>query len=253
MATRQELDEQKALQDQQLALRDKQLRDSYNLSQAQLAEQQKEKELSSAKLAQQAYLTKEQTNRLMPNVLSAQGLAKTGYVNTKNLQISEGYKKNYNAIQDDLASAKAEFARRDASEDLAYQQAKDALELDRQAYALDYRQALSKLSSQSSGGGISNNNFNLIYQGGAKNIEGNMSPNDISAFTQGFMDQGYITDSQRQKLNKNLTDYAYTYNTGIAPVNIPTVKPKVTTPAKTTTNNKSTNKKVQKALVVGQW
>ena len=161
MATRKELDEQKALQDQQLALKEKQLNDSYNLSQAQLAEQQKEKELSSAKLAQQAYLTKEQTNRLMPNVLSAQGLANTGYVNTKNVQISEGYKKNYNAIQDDLTSARAEFARRDASEDLAYQQSKDALELERQAYALDYRQALSRLSSTGGSYGNNNNTANI--------------------------------------------------------------------------------------------
>ena len=248
MATRQELDEQKALQDAQIAQKEKQFTDAYNLSQAQLAERQKEKENASAKLAQQAYISKKQTERVMPDVLASQGLARTGYVNTRQGQVNEGYKNQYGAIQDDLTSARAEFARQDASEDLAYQQNKDAIELERQAMALDYRQALTRISSQ--GTGTSQNNNSQIYQYGASAVEGGMTPDQVDAYVQQYVDAGYMSSKNKGKMVTNLQNYGYTFNTGINQFDIPTPK---ATPKVTPKTNTNTGKKLQKAIAVGQW
>lgn len=194
MATKQELDEQQALREQQLAQKNKQLQDAYNLSQSQLEQQKKEKETSSAKLAQQAYISKKQTERVMPDVLAAQGLAQTGYVNTRKNQITQGYEGQYGAIQDDLQSARAAFSRQDASEDLAFQQQSAALDLERQAAALDYRQALNSLSSRSSGRGTgTQSNVQLINTALSKAIkDGSLDTNSAAMAAKNYYDGGYL-------------------------------------------------------------
>lgn len=238
MATKQQLDEQKSLQDQQLALKEKQIIDAFNLSKSQLSEVQKEKEQASSQLAQQAYISKQQIERVMPDVLAAQGLARTGYVNTRQGQVNQSYKNQYGAIENDLNLAKAGFERQRALQELSLQQDKEALALERQAYELDYRQALSNLSAS--------NNINKIYQFGALKVENNMSPNQVDAYVQQYIDAGYMSAKDKGTLVNNLKNYAYTFNTGINQFSIPTVeKPKQA--------QQTESQKIKKALAVGQW
>lgn len=247
MATRKELDEQKALRDQQLALKEKQIIDAFNLSKSQLNEVQKEKEQASSQLAQQAYISKQQTERVMPDVLAAQGLARTGYVNTRQGQVNQSYKNQYGAIENDLNLAKAGFERQRALQELSLQQDKEALALERQAYELDYRQALTNLSTKG-GGSVSSgsNNLNQIYKFGALEVENNMSPNQVDAYVQQYIDAGYMSAKDKGTLVNNLKNYAYTVNTGINQFSIPTVeKPKQA--------QQTESQKIKKALAVGQW
>ena len=95
----------------------------------------------------------------------------------------------------------------------------------------------------------------LINQYGSLGIEQNqLSPDQVGAYTQQYVDAGYITQAEKQKLDNQLKTYAYTVNTGIAPITIPTVtpSPKTTTPTPVKKAAPSQNI-LKKALVIGQW
>jgi len=251
MATQQELNAQNELTKKKLDLNEKQLRESYILAQSQLKEKETEAKDTATKLAQQAYITKQQTERVQPNVLSAMGLAQTGYENVKRQRTQESYKGQVGAVESDLQSSMAEINRVRQNQELSYQQNLQALALERESATLDFQQALARLRANSSGGssgGSSQNNTNQIYQYGAGAIEGGMSPSDVDAYVQQYIDAGYMKAGDKGKMVQNLQNYAYTYNTGINQFNIPTVT--TTTVKKAQAPN---SQKLQKALAVGQW
>ena len=233
MATKQQLDEQKALRDQQLALKEKQIIDAFNLSKSQLSEVQKEKEQASSQLAQQAYISKQQTERVMPDVLAAQGLARTGYVNTRQGQVNQSYKNQYGAIENDLNLAKAGFERQRALQELSFQQDKEALALERQAYELDYRQALSTLNAN-----VDNNQ--LIFQYGTEglNQSNQLNIKNLKNNIQGYVDEGYMKKSDQSKMLNNIQGYWYGQHS--------------MAPAKQSKSPQEASK-IQKALAVGKW
>lgn len=308
MATEQELREQYELNQKKLGLSkneieegfrlgqakvglsQQQLEQSYRLAQQQLQEQELEKQGQSMKLAQQAYISKAQNERVLPNVLSAMGVADTGYRNVRRQQIGQQYQGQQGAIKSDLQSAMANYGRQRSSQSLDYQQGMQglnfnrqqlqsdyeqslkALELQRESASLDYRQALQRLqeqlekqrSSGGSGGGggsasESYNNSLLIYQYGAGSVENGMSPSDVGKYTQQYLDDGYITKADKNKLDTQLKNYAYTYNTGISQDSFNQAMPKVQTPPKITpapTKPKAqapASQKLQKALAIGKW
>lgn len=259
MATQKELDEQYALEQKKLNLSQQQIEEAYNLSKKQLDEIESETKAKAGKLAQQTYITKQQSEKVLPNVLSAQGLSNTGYENVRKGQIQSSYQGQQSEIQSDLQSNIAGFNRQRANEELRRKQQLDALALQREAAALDYANSLQSLRSKSSGvsgsGSTSSENFKLINQFGSLDIENGMTPDQIEAYTQQYLDEGYITAAEKAKLDSNLKTYAYTYNTGIAPINIPTPTkaptPKVATPPKKAQATQT--QKIQKALAIGQW
>lgn len=256
MATEQQLREQYELDQKKLNLSQQQIEEAYNLSKKQIDEIESETKAKAGKLAQQTYITKQQTERVLPNILSAQGLANTGYENVRKGQIKSAYQGQQGEIQSDLQSNIAGLNRQRANEELRRKQQLDALALQREAAALDYANSLQSLRSKSSGGsGYSNSNVQLINQFGSLDIENGMTPDQIEAYTQQYLDEGYITAAEKAKLDSNLKTYAYTYNTGIAPINIPTPTkaptPKVATPPKKA--QATPTQKIQKALAIGQW
>lgn len=230
--TKQELEEQQRLKEKELAfqreqtqqnydldkkgmgLSQEQLNQSYLLSQSQLKALEQEKTSQSSKLAQQAYISKKQAERVTPDVLAAQGLAQTGYVNTRRNQIEQGYQGQYGAIQDDLTSYMQGYNRQRESQDLnynqnlsqielqkqqaelSYQQRLKALDLENEAYALDYRQALTRLSSQGSGGGsgtVSQSNVQLINSALTQAIKGGtLDTNSAAQLAKKYYDDGYL-------------------------------------------------------------
>ena len=256
MATEQELYEQNELEKKRLNLSQQQIEEAYNLSKKQFDEIESETKAKAGKLAQQTYITKQQTERVLPNLLSSQGLANTGYENVRKGQIQSSYQGQQGEIQSDLQSNIAGLNRQRANEELRRKQQLDALALQREAAALDYANSLQSLRSKSSGGSYVNSNVQLINQFGSLDIENGMTPDQIEAYTQQYLDEGYITAAEKAKLDSNLKTYAYTYNTGIAPINIPTVStpPKAPTPKAPPKKAQPTpTQKIQKALAIGQW
>ena len=260
MATRQELDEQNELEKKRLNLSQQQIEEAYNLSKKQIDEIESETKAKAGKLAQQTYITKQQTEKVLPNLLSSQGLANTGYENVRKGQIQSAYQGQQGEIQSDLQSNIAGFNRQRANEELRRKQQLDALALQREAAALDYANSLQSLRSKSSGSGsgsgsTSSENFKLINQFISSDIENGLSPDQVGSLTKQYLDKGYITQAEKDRLDSNLKTYAYTYNTGIAPINIPTPTkaptPKVATPPKKA--QPTTTQKIQKALAIGQW
>lgn len=265
MATEQQLYEQNELEKKRLNLSQQQIEEAYNLSKKQIDEIESETKAKAGKLAQQTYITKQQTEKVLPNILSAQGLANTGYENVRKGQIQSSYQGQQGEIQSDLQSNIAGLNRQRANEELRRKQQLDALALQREAAALDYANSLQSLRSKSSGGGsgsgsTSSENFKLINQFISSDIENGLSPDQVGSLTKQYLDEGYITQAEKDRLDSNLKTYAYTYNTGIAPFDIPNVVPqKATTPKATTPKTPTkkaqptTTQKIQKALAIGQW
>lgn len=231
VTTKQQLEEQQRLKDKQLNLQreqtqqsydldkkgiglsEEQLNQSYLLSQSQLKQMSDEKTSQSSKLAQQAYISKKQNERVMPDVLASQGLANTGYVNVRKNQLEQGYQGQYGAIQDDLNAYMSNAKRQKESQDLnfnqnisqinlqkqqyelQYQQRLKAWELDNEAASLDFRQALNRLSASGSGSGgtISQSNVQLINTALSKAIkEGSLDTNSAALAAKGYYDKGYL-------------------------------------------------------------
>lgn len=259
MATEQQLYEQNELEKKRLNLSQQQIEEAYNLSKKQIDEIESETKAKAGKLAQQTYITKQQTERVLPNLLSAQGLANTGYENVRKGQIQSSYQGQQGEIQSDLQSNIAGLNRQRANEELRRKQQLDALALQREAAALDYANSLQSLRSKSSGGSssgsTSSENFKLINQFISSDIENGLNPDQVGSLTKQYLDEGYITQAEKDRLDSNLKTYAYTYNTGIAPFDIPKVVPQKTTTPKTPTKKAqpTTTQKIQKALAIGQW
>lgn len=265
MATEQQLREQYELDQKKLNLSQQQIEDAFRLSQRQSQDIETQARQQATQLAQQSYITKAQTERVLPNVLSAQGLANTGYENVRKGQVNTQYQGQQRAIQSDLNSNLASINRQRESQELNRQQQLASLQLQRESAALDYRYALQSLQEQlaksRSGGSSSSNgsyssNGLLINQYGSLGVEqGELTPDKVDAYTQQYVDAGYITKDEKNKLDNQLKTYAYTVNTGIAPITIPTVAkttPKTTTPTPVKKAAPSQNI-LKKALVTGQW
>lgn len=136
-----ELARLKQVYDQQNSAYDtrlRQLQDAYSLSQKQLADQQAEQEASSTRLAQQAYVTKKQAERVSPNVLASQGLAQTGYENIAKQKIAQTYEGSYGNIMADYQSALNQLKRSQESAQLSYQQDTENVGLDKASAYQDY-------------------------------------------------------------------------------------------------------------------
>ena len=259
MATQKELDEQYALEQKKFNLSQQQIEEAYNLSKKQFDEIEGETKAKAGKLAQQTYITKQQTEKVLPNLLSAQGLSNTGYENVRQQQIQTAYQGQQGEIKSDLDSSISALNRQRANEELRRKQQLDALALQREAAALDYANSLqslrSKSSSGSGSGSTSSENFKLINQFISSDIENGLSPDQVGSLTKQYLDEGYITQAEKDRLDSNLKTYAYAFNTGIAPINIPTPTkaptPKVATPLKKA--QPTTTQKIQKALAIGQW
>ena len=289
MATERELQEQYELEKKKLALNEQQLRESssldnknfalsqdqlsqsYKLATEQLKAMEMEKESQSTKLAQQAYVSKRQAERVMPDVLSASGLANTGYENIRKGQIESSYKSQYGDIRSDLDAYLRGTGRQKAQEDMQYnqnlsrlelqkQQAQlsleqnlKSLELQRESASLDYRHALQRIQeanaaaaakARSGGGSGSQYNSNMTQsQMNAQDISralaegikaGSLDTNSAAKVAQQYYNDGYMENK----------DYLTTVYGAKQLADAVAQKNAQTTPQ---------SSKLKKALAIGLW
>lgn len=299
MATERELQEQYELEKKKLALNEQQLRESssldnknfalsqdqlsqsYKLATEQLKAMEQEKQGQSTKLAQQAYVSKRQAERVMPDVLSASGLANTGYENIRKGQIESSYKSQYGDIRSDLDAYLRGTGRQKAQEDMQYkqnlsrlelqkQQAQlsleqnlKSLELQRESASLDYRHALQRIQeanaaaaakarSGGSGGSGSQYSANMtqsqmnaqkISRALAEGIKaGSLDTNSAAKVAQQYYNDGYMEDK----------DYLTTVY-GAKQLADAVAQKNAQTKKTTTKTASPTQSKLKKALVIGQW
>lgn len=244
--TEQQLKEQYELTQKELGLSQSQLEQSYKLAQSQLQAQELEQQDSARRLAQQAYVQKSQSERVAPNVLSAMGVADTGYENIYKGRLESTYKGKYGDIQYNLGSALSDINRTRATQALSFEQSQQQLALQRESAALDYRQALERLREQAAASS-SSANYPSGFTASQKN--GNLISNQLVE----KLKNNEITTLQAAQTVKNKYEEGYLdYQDYINATNkVMRVKDSVVAlniPSKLTTNQTS---KLNKALAVG--
>ena len=133
----------------------KQLDESYQFALRQLQEQEAEEKGGASRLGQQAYISRMQAERVNPNILSAQGLANTGYKEVEKEKISTDYRSKYedilynynqalNRIKTSKAGQQMDYSQRKASSELEFKQNKQSIDLARQQAYEDYLASLKK-------------------------------------------------------------------------------------------------------------
>lgn len=302
MATERELQEQYELEKKKLALNEQQLRESssldnknfalsqdqlsqsYKLATEQLKAMEMEKQSQSTKLAQQAYVSKRQAERVMPDVLSASGLANTGYENVRKGQIESSYKSQYGDIRSDLDAYLRGTGRQKAQEDMQYnqnlsrlelqkQQAQlsleqnlKSLELQRESASLDYRHALQRIQEANaaaaakarSGGSGGSGGSGSQYS--ANMTQSQMNAQEISRALAEGIKAGSLDTNSAAKVAQQYFNDGYMENKDYlttvygAKQLADAVAQKNAQTKKTTTKTASpTQSKLKKALVIGQW
>jgi hypothetical protein len=111
---------------------------SYELSQRQLAEQEGETKQQTERLAQQAYVARMQSERVLPNVMGAMGATDTGYENVARENIQATYKNRYDEYMNDLSLALASIKRAREAQTLGYNQSIESINLNRSQAESDY-------------------------------------------------------------------------------------------------------------------
>ena len=111
---------------------------SYELSQRQLAEQEGETKQQTERLAQQAYIARMQSERVLPNVMGAMGTTDTGYENVARENIQATYKNRYDEYMNDLSLALASIKRAREAQTLGYNQSIESINLNRSQAESDY-------------------------------------------------------------------------------------------------------------------
>lgn len=149
------LDAQSGQLDESYGMNQKQLDESYQFALRQLQEQENEEGQGASRLGQQAYIARMQSERVNPNILSAQGLANTGYKEVAKEKISTDYRSKYedilynytqalNRIKTNKAGQTMDYSQRKASSELDFKQNKQSIDLARQQAYEDYLASLKK-------------------------------------------------------------------------------------------------------------
>lgn len=149
------LDAQASQLEESYGMNQKQLDESYQFALRQLQEQEAEEKGGASRLGQQAYISRMQAERVNQNILSAQGLANTGYKEVAKEKISTDYRSKYedilynynqalNRIKTSKAGQQMDYSQRKASSELEFKQNKQSIDLARQQAYEDYLASLKK-------------------------------------------------------------------------------------------------------------
>ena len=122
----------------QYNLQSSQTGQSYELSQRQLAEQEGETKQQTERLAQQAYIARMQSERVLPNVMGAMGATDTGYENVARENIQSTYRNRYDEYMNDLSLALASIKRSREAQTLGYNQSMESINLNKSQAESDY-------------------------------------------------------------------------------------------------------------------
>ena len=143
---KQQLEATYGLNSQEYAIRLKQLDDEYALTKQQLDAQQSEQQKASEGQSQEAYISKMQAQRVAQNILSAQGLANTGYENIYERRQEGTYTKQQSAIANAYQDAVNQINRSREAQALAYGQNVENVKMAQQQTQLAFQQNLQNIA-----------------------------------------------------------------------------------------------------------
>lgn len=161
-----QLEQTYGLNSEEYALQLKQLTDDYNLAKTQLDQQLAEQQGVTTKEAQQAYISKMQSQRVAKNILASQGLGSTGYEWLTGRKREEAYQGTYNTIMQNYQNALNAIERSRASQQQAYSQNVENVQMGQKQQALSYQQNLENIA-------YSQAKAQADYQAGLKSIQQN--------------------------------------------------------------------------------
>lgn len=143
---KQQLEATYGLNSQEYAMRLKQLDDEYALTKQQLDAQQAEQRKASEGQSQEAYISKMQAQRVAQNILSAQGLANTGYENIYERRQEGTYTKQQQLIANAYQDAVNQINRSREAQALAYGQNVENVKMAQQQTQLAFQQNLQNIA-----------------------------------------------------------------------------------------------------------
>ena len=123
----------------QYDLQARQTTQSNELALNQLSEQETERKGQTERLAQQAYISRMQAERTLPNVMEAMGVADTGYENIAKQNVQSAYQNQYEGYMNELNLALASIKRARESQTLGYTQSMEGIGLNKAQAQQDYQ------------------------------------------------------------------------------------------------------------------
>ena len=121
---------------------------SNDLAMRQLTEQETERKGQTERLAQQAYIARRQSERVLPNVLGAMGASETGYENVARQRIETDYDNQYSAYMNELNLALASIKRAREGQSMNFSQSVERLNLSKAQTYDDYQFNVSQAHKQ---------------------------------------------------------------------------------------------------------
>jgi hypothetical protein len=245
-----------------------QLSQSFKLALDKLKAMEQEKQGQSTKLAQQAYVSKRQAERVMPDVLSASGLANTGYENVRRGQIESSYKSQYGDIRSDLESYLGQTGRQRSQEDMQYNQSLSrldmqkqqaqlalqqnlrSLELQRESASLDYRYALQKIQEANAAAAARPGGSGSQYS--ANMTQSQMNAQDISRALAEGIKAGTLNTNTAAKVAQKYYDDGYMENKDYL-TTVYGAKQLADAVAQKNAQTTPQSSKLKKALAIGLW
>lgn len=112
---------------------------SNDLAMRQLTEQETERKGQTERLAQQAYIARKQSERVLPNVMGAMGTTGTGYENVAKQGIETNYENQYSSYMNELNLALASIKRARDAQKLGYNQSMEGINLNKVQAQQDYQ------------------------------------------------------------------------------------------------------------------
>ena len=132
----------------QYELQASQATQSNDLAMRQLTEQETERKGQTERLAQQAYIARRQSERVLPNVLGAMGASETGYENVARQRIETDYDNQYSAYMNELNLALASIKRAREGQSMNFSQSVERLNLSKAQTYDDYQFNVSQAHKQ---------------------------------------------------------------------------------------------------------
>lgn len=112
---------------------------SNDLAMRQLTEQETERKGQTERLAQQAYIARKQSERVLPNVMGAMGTTGTGYENVAKQGIETNYENQYSSYMNELNLALASIKRAREGQSLNFNQSMESINLNKAQTYDDYQ------------------------------------------------------------------------------------------------------------------
>lgn len=132
----------------QYELQASQATQSNDLAMRQLTEQETERKGQTERLAQQAYIARKQSERVLPNVMGAMGTSGTGYENVAKQNIETSYENQYSSYMNELNLALASIKRAREGQSLNYSQSMESLNLNKAQTYDDYQFNVAQANKQ---------------------------------------------------------------------------------------------------------